>query len=142
MSPLIKEGGYTWEKARDSMRYTRTRYGFLILRQLLATLVFDFAIMYLQVPAMLWYKGTEIASDFGFCDADASSAKSASLTHDVNNSGMHILIGTGCCIVYKALEILFYTPWSLYETFYIEVVYGFSKADAGSFIVERAIMLI
>ena len=46
VSPLIKEGGYTWEKALESMRYIKTRYSFLILRQLLGSLLFDFAIIY------------------------------------------------------------------------------------------------
>ena len=60
----------------------------------------------------------------------------------VSSPGLHILIGSVCCIAYRALEILFYTPWSLYETFYIETVFGFSKANAASFLVERVVMLI
>ena len=47
-----------------------------------------------------------------------------------------------CCLVYRAVEILVYTPWSLYDTFWIDKAYGMSKATPCSFVMSRVTMLL
>ena len=52
------------------------------------------------------------------------------------------MLGAFACIAYKAVEILFMTPWTAYDTFCIEVAHGMSKATLGSFLMMRVIMLV
>lgn len=47
------------------------------------------------------------------------------------------MVGVACLITFKALEILFYTPWALYITFWVEKPHGLSGATPGSFIYSR-----
>ena len=47
-----------------------------------------------------------------------------------------------CCIFYRTVEILLYTPWSLYDVFWIDKAYGMSKATPCSFVMSRVTMLL
>ena len=45
---------------RESHAYQRSIFKYLVARELLASLPFNFAIMYFQVPSKLWYTVTEM----------------------------------------------------------------------------------
>ena len=46
---------YSWDKVLESLSYNRAVFKYLAVRQLFAKLPFDFAIIYFQVPALMWY---------------------------------------------------------------------------------------
>lgn len=46
---------YSWDQVLESLDYNRSVFKFLAVRQVLAKLPFDFAIIYFQVPALMWY---------------------------------------------------------------------------------------
>ena len=46
---------FNYEKIEESNSYQKEIYKFLIIRTVLATLPFDFLVMYYRFPAYLWY---------------------------------------------------------------------------------------
>ena len=55
---------------------------------------------------------------------------------------MQLLCGLFCMITYRAAEILFYTPWTFYQNFYIDKKFGLSESTCCSFVYTRFAMLI
>ena len=67
----------SWDKVQESLAYNGAIYKFLIIRQVFATLPFDFLIIYLNVPAYLWYMYTRVVDSWGMCDKDWTDSGSA-----------------------------------------------------------------
>lgn len=51
-------------------------------------------------------------------------------------------MGLFCLVTYRALELLWYSPWSAYITFTTETEFGMSKATVGSFLFSRVALLL
>ena len=125
---------YTYEKVQESHAYNTTIFKYLAFREIFASLPFNFAIMYFQIPAYLWYTVTEMFYDETSICTDVAKNQ--------NGAQVQILVGVICLLVYRACEILFYTPWSLYDTFWIDKAYGLSKATPCSFVMSRVTMFL
>ncbi len=125
-----------WPKVKEGLAYNRTVYKFLAVRQIFANLIFDFSIIYFNIPAFLWYMYTDVVSSWGMCAKDWSDSGAA------DSYNLQLLVGLFSLVTYRAGELLIYTPWSLYDTFCIEAAYGMSRASCGSFVINRFAMLI
>ena len=110
----------------------------MLVRQIFATLVFDFCIIYFNVPATLWYFYTGVINDWGLCE------QSSKVKPDVVDAGynLQLLVGVLGLITYKVAENIFYTPWQMYDVFWIDKHSGLSNATPLSFIFSRIAMLL
>ena len=126
---LIKEL-YDWEDVQKSHRYQVKYFKFLIMRAVFGSFVFDFSIMYFKVPAAIWnhymsYFDTVCENGYIVPDYDTQ-----------------FLCGVACLITYRALEIAFFTPFSAYLTFALQIPNGLSKSNPVSFLISRMILLL
>ncbi len=55
---------------------------------------------------------------------------------------LQLLVGLFSMVTYRFSELVIYSPWAAYDTFWIEKHYGMSRATCGSFLLNRAAMLI
>ncbi len=107
-----------------------------MVRQVFANLIFDFSIIYFNIPAFLWYLYTDIVSSWGMCAKDDTDSGAA------NSYNLQLLVGIFSLVTYRFGELFVYTPWAMFDTFCIEKAYGMSRATCGSFLINRAAMLI
>ena len=107
---------------------------FLTLRELFGFLPFNFCVIYFEVPAWLWYSVTEmLQQNTSICDE---------VVENEHGYRVQILVGAICCVIYRAAEIVYYTPWTAYAIFKIDVPYEMSKATLCSFVRQRFVMLL
>ncbi len=59
-----------------------------------------------------------------------------------NSYNLQLLVGIFSLVTYRFGELFVYTPWAMFDTFCIEKAYGMSRATCGSFLINRAAMLI
>ena len=87
--------------------------------------------MYFKVPALLWYWYTSLFESAGMCEPDS-----------ISRENLQLLVGVCSVITYKTGELVIFTPFAAYNTFYIEKVHGMSKATVCQFFVARLMMLV
>jgi len=65
--PQKLQDGYPWEKAYKSLLYNRKLFGFLCIRELVATLPFEFCFFYFYGPAHIWNYYLTKLNEWGSC---------------------------------------------------------------------------
>ena len=129
MGKLLKEL-YPWEKVDESLEYNQDLFSFLWVRHCVAHISFDCLIMFFFAPAYLWNHFLGKFHQWGWCE---------------NGDGdwdMQLLCGFLCAITYKAAEITWYTPWAVYQMWWIEKKHGLAEPEVLTFIWGRMAMVI
>ena len=129
MGKLLKEL-YPWDKVDESLEYNKDLFSFLWVRHCVAHISFDFLIMFFFAPAYLWNHFLGKFHQWGWCE---------------NGDGdwdMQLLCGFLCAITYKAAEITWYTPWAVYQMWWIEKKHGLAEPEVLTFIWGRMAMVI
>ena len=71
--PKKLQDGYPWVEAHKSLLYNRKLFGFLCIRELVATLPFEFCFFFFYGPAHIWNYYLNSFNEWGMCtDGDGN----------------------------------------------------------------------
>ena len=100
------------------------------MRHSIAHLSFDFLFFFLYGPALLWNFYLSRFQNWGLC------------VDKLSEYNLQLLCGVFCLITHKTAEVLWFTPWTLYQMWYIEKPHGLSEPTVCSFICMRLSMIV